>query len=140
MTRNDICRQVRDIAVKLSEDESLRRWCGICSTALAKLFIKHGYDATLCYGYCVDSFYQHCWIESSGKIYDITLTQFDKIIDKNKLRNIPEIFIDDIDYENIYFLKEQYNPEDDEQLEQLFEQWPDNQKPFDKLQHFTLIE
>jgi hypothetical protein len=125
MTRREICQRVRDAAVKEYHSNDLDLKCGICSVVIAELFLAFGYPVKICYG----KFHRpgiswglgHCWVESQGRIYDVTATQFgdfDAVLIKRK-RGL----------EKMYVPETILDPKDKEKLRDFFNDWPSDQRP-----------
>lgn len=125
-TRKDICKSIRKRARVICElGYSLATWCGICSTAIAKVFRKYKYPAKIVDGSFLDN--DHCWVESAGTIYDITATQFSGFSRK------PLLIMKMEKAKHLFIAKKRYNPNSKKQMRSLFRGWPEDQKPDKKL-------
>lgn len=129
-TKIEICRKIRKKAVKSFGNPNLACYCGICSTAIAKMFKKYGYDARICFGYFKDDS-DHCWVESNKKIYDITATQFYCSADCN----YDELIVMDIKdgRDKLYPKPEKRIKPTYKEINKLFKDWPSEQKPYKKV-------
>jgi hypothetical protein len=120
--------------IELLTDETLCGMCGICSVSLTESFINFGFFNTYammgkwfgknCTLYGID----HCWVESDGEIWDITVRQFDL--------SLPKIFVIKSSDEKASWYRDGLEID----RETFPDDWPDEQRPSYKTKGLTVSE
>ena len=108
--------------IELDIGEDLWGMCGIASVLLAQCFKHYNIDKDCAVIYGSWNRWNHCWVESKDKFWDLTFSQFNS---KKPMRIIYS------DEDDLYQVVHRFIDLKSHAFETFFKEWPNSQIPFD---------